>query len=138
MKMMTRRLFGLLAGLPVFLLAVTAQGDEAIKPEFVEAIGVYGRAADFGRNRQPDQLVFDIQTADDINAIVSSIDFDDERDCSTVGAHTNAYVYLLLKDHTILVYDLFLMYGVIAKQGARDSCYVVGATGGELMRLHER
>jgi len=95
----------------------------------IKEIAIYGSSSGFGKSLYPATLVFNVTNSSTISSMISSIEFSTERDCSTLGAASNAYVYIKYSDNTIELYELFGMYSHISKVGVRGSCYYISASG---------
>ena len=103
-----------------------------IESSNVQGIAIYGQSSNFGEGLKPNQLIFNVTNSSTISSMISSIEFSEERDCSTLGARTNAYVYIKFNDNSIEVYDLFGMYSHLSKVGLRGSCHYVSEQGQSL------
>ena len=103
-----------------------------IDPKNVQEIAIYGQASGFGEGLKPNQLIFNVTDSSTVSSMIASIEFSEERNCSTLGARTNAYVYIKFNDNSIEVYDLFGMYSHLSKVGLRGSCHYVSEQGQSL------
>jgi len=95
----------------------------------IKEIAIYGHAAGFGTSLYPGSIVFNVTSSATISSMISSIEFSTERDCSTLGAASNARMYIKYTDNTIEIYDLFGTYSHISKLRTRGSCYYISASG---------
>jgi len=112
------------------LLFLTDNADcLTIYSQNIQSMAIYGEASGFGIGLQPNQIVFNVTDPSLISNLISSIEFSVERDCSALGAKTNAYVYIKFKDGSIEVYDLFGLWSHISKVGLQGSCYFVSESG---------
>ena len=117
------------AGLLVCLCVGIPAHALEIVPQNVKRLAVYGVASDFGQDLPPNQLVFNVTRVSEIAAMISSIDFGVQRDCSDLGARTNARVYVEFQDRSVEVYELYGMRSHFGKVGLRGSCYYVSPAG---------
>ena len=98
----------------------------------VKEIALYGQASDFGKGLEPDQLVFNVTDPATISDMIAAIQFSEELDCSGLGSHANAYVYIKYNDSSIEIYDFFGLYSHVSKLGMRGSCYYITEQGRSL------
>lgn len=76
-------------------LLLTEKADGlTINPQNVQAMAIYGEASGFGVGLQTNQIVFNVTDSSLISTMISAIEFSVERDCSSLGSKTNAYVYI--------------------------------------------
>jgi hypothetical protein len=122
-----RRLRGPVIALVVCgLFLVTAPLDAALSSANVAALAVY--VAQDNSNDKPDSMViYNITLPSLIDAILSGIEFDVQRDCSDLDAKNNSFLYVKLKDGSRKVYDLFLLNSHAAIRGRRDFCFAISA-----------
>ena len=95
----------------------------------IKEISIYGHSSGYGESLYPGSLVFNVTSTSTISSMISSIEFSTERDCTTLGAASNARMYIKYTDNTIEIYDLFGMYSHISKLRTRGSCYYISASG---------
>ena len=100
-----------------------------IDPLNVKAIAIYGKASGFGKDVQPDSLLFTVTDSSLISSLISSIESAVDRDCSGLGAQLNAWVFIKYNDDTIEVWELFDMWSHISKVGLWGTCYYVSQEG---------
>lgn len=132
--LISRLCFVLFLGL--FLCQSGSVHGFTIDPQNIQAIAIYGKVSGFGKGLQPNQIAFKVADPSVIGSMISSIEFSVERDCSTLGARTNAYIYIKFSDNSVEVYDLFNMWSHISKMGLRGSCYFVSEEGQTLFQTN--
>ena len=95
----------------------------------VNEIAIYGRTSYFGKDLQPNQLVFNVSNPTTISDMIASIEFLVERNCATLGSSSNAFIYIKYNDGSIEIYDVFGMWSHVSKAGMRGSCYYITQQG---------
>ena len=95
----------------------------------VMEIAIYGRTSFFGKDLQPNQLVFNVSNPTTISDMIASIEFLVERNCATLGSSSNAFIYIKYNDGSIEIYDVFGMWSHVSKAGMRGSCYYITQQG---------
>lgn len=102
----------------------------------IKEISIYGQSSGYGQSLYPGSLVFNVTNTSTISSMISSIEFSTERDCSAMGATSNARMYIKFADTTIEIYDLFGLYSHISKLGLWGSCYYISEQGQSLFETN--
>ena len=121
---------GIYAALLLRLLFLAGEAScLSINSQDVQAIAIYGGTSGFGIGLQPNQIVFNVTDPSLIASLISSIEFSVERDCSSLGSETDAYVYIKFKNGCTEVYETFGLWSHFSKMGFWGSCYFVSEAG---------
>jgi hypothetical protein len=107
-----------------------------IPPQKVQSMAIYGEGKKFGEDLVLSQIVFNISDPTLITELLSSIEFSTERNCSTRGSGTDAYVYVKYVNGCIEVYELFSSWSHFCKAGFAGSCYFVSESGQAAFESH--
>jgi len=102
----------------------------------IKEIAVYGWESYYGKDLTPDQLMFNVTNPVVIEEMLLSIEFSTERDCSKLGAITDAHLYIKFTDNSIEAYDLFGSWSHLSKVGMRGSCYYISEQGQTLFQTN--
>jgi len=94
----------------------------------IEALALYVADVDT-RDDWPDALVnYNVASSGVIDALMSDIDFDVQRDCTGLDSKNTTYMYVKFRDGTRAVYDFFLVDSHTALNDRRAFCFAVGTS----------